>query len=241
MKILITGAASGIGAAIARRLAARNDLLLHYFTSESAAVALQKELSGSAASVTLCRADLSTPEGCEVLVATAKRHWDQLDCLVNNAGGMIRREGLGLLTWENTARTFAVNTYATMSVTSGLVDLLKRGTRPSVVNMASIAMRHGAPSATAYGAAKAAIDAFTRGAARELGPLVRVNCIAPGIIDTQFHERLSSKEQMATWQANTLLRRHGTPDDVADAVAFLIGNEFMTGECLDINGGLFTR
>ncbi len=109
------------------------------------------------------------------------------------------------------------------------------------MNTTSIAARHGAPTATLYGAAKGAIDSFTRGMAAELAPAIRVNAVAPGVIDTPFHERYSTPERMKKFLENTPLKRNGRPADVARAIRFLIENNFITGETIDVNGGLFMR
>src|SRR2546423_1184989 len=138
------------------------------------------------------------------------------------------------------ADPFALNALSTMRLTSLCRSLLEGGDGACVVNVTSIAVRHGAPSATAYGAAKAAVDAFTRGAAKELAP-IRVNAVAPGMIDTAFHDRVTSKALMRQFVEATPLRCLGTPEMVARTIKFVVENEFMTGETVDCNGGLFMR
>jgi 3-oxoacyl-[acyl-carrier protein] reductase len=128
-----------------------------------------------------------------------------------------------------------------MRLTGLCIELLSRGANPCVVNVTSIAMRHGSPTATAYGAAKSALDSFTRGAANELAPRIRVNAVAPGIIDTRFHDRVTSTERMRQFVANTPLKRTGVVADVARTVRFLVESDFMTGETVDCNGGLSMR
>src|SRR5437868_7532425 len=169
-RILVTGGGVGIGGAIARALAPESRLLLHYNRSRAAAEALAQSLAPIAADVHLVQADLTTDRGCEELYDAARTHLGALDVLVNNAGGMIERQSVGELTWEHLVDTFALNALSTMRLTSLCRSLLESGDGSCVVNVTSIAIRHGAPSATAYGAAKAAVDAFTRGAAKELAP-----------------------------------------------------------------------
>lgn len=231
----------GIGAATARELAAGNHLLLHYHTSKEDALALRAELEPLCAAVDVIDADLSTDPGCEHLAAEIHDRFDRLDVLVNNAGGMLERQSVGELTWEHLAATFALNTYSAMRLTGLCAGLLEAGENPCVVNVTSIAMRHGAPTATAYGASKAALDSFTRGAAKELAPRVRVNAVAPGIIDTRFHERVTPEETMRQFVANTPLRRAGNVTDVARTIRFLVDSTFVTGETVDCNGGLSMR
>jgi 3-oxoacyl-[acyl-carrier protein] reductase len=239
-RILVTGGAVGIGAATARALAPESRLLVHYNRSGDAAEALAESLAGVAAEVHLARADLTTDRGCEELHEAALTHLGALDVLVNNAGGMIERQSVGELTWQHLVDTFALNALSAMRLTSLCRSLLEGGDRACVVNVTSIAMRHGAPSATAYGAAKAAVDAFTRGAAKELAP-IRVNAVAPGMIDTAFHDRVTSEALMRQFVEATPLKCIGSPEMVARTIKFVVENEFMTGETVDCNGGLFMR
>ena len=166
---------------------------------------------------------------------------DQLDVLVNNAGGLLQRHHLHEFSWDLMNRIFALNTYSTMMMTTLCLPLLKKGNDPNVVNVTSIAMRHGAPTATIYGASKAAIDSFTRGAAKELAPEIRVNAVAPGVIVTPFHDRYSTPERMEMFRKNTPLQINGESEHIASSIKFLVENTFTTGETLDINGGLFMR
>ena len=166
---------------------------------------------------------------------------NRIDVLVNNAGGLVQRQGIRELEWSLMDRVFSLNTFSTMLLSSLFVPLLERGTDPCIVNVTSIAARHGAPTATLYGAAKGAIDSFTRGAASELAPKIRVNAVAPGVIDTPFHERYSTPARMEMFRKNTPVDRNGRPADVARAIQFLIENDFITGETIDVNGGLFMR
>ncbi len=239
--IVITGAGMGIGAATARRLAPGNRLILQYHTSKTDVLALQEELAPVSAGVDVVEADLTSDVGCTALFEEIAKHTDILDVLVNNAGGMIERQLVDNLAWDHLAATFALNTFSAMRLTGLCTPLLRKGSHPCVINMTSIAMRHGAPTATAYGASKAAMDAFTRGAANELAPHIRVNAVSPGIIDTRFHERVTSAEKMKQFIENTPLKRTGTVEDVARTVEYLIDSTFVTGETIDCNGGLFMR
>jgi 3-oxoacyl-[acyl-carrier protein] reductase len=239
-RILVTGGAVGIGAATARELAPGNRLLLHYNRSRDAAEALAETLAGVADDIHVVQADLTADRGCEELYEAARTHLGALDVLVNNTGGLIERQSVGELTWEHLVDTFALNTLSTMRLTSLCRGLLEGGDDACVVNVTSIAMRHGAPTATAYGAAKAAVDSFTRGAAKELAP-IRVNAVAPGMIDTAFHARVTSEARLREFVEATPLKALGTPEMVARTIRFVVENEFMTGETVDCNGGLFMR
>ncbi len=239
--ILITGASTGLGAETARLLAPDNDLFLHYNTSEKEARQVAEEVVQRGGRALLFQANLTTESGCRDLVQAVSQKTDKLDVLFNNAGGLIRRTAARDCEWSLMQEVFALNTFSTMMMTSLSVPLLEKGENPCIINNTSLATRHGAPTATIYGAAKGSINVFTMGAAKELAPKIRVNAVAPGVILTPFHDKVTSAEQLELWQENTPLKRHGQALHIAAAVKFLIENDFITGETIDINGGLFMR
>jgi len=239
--ILITGASTGLGAETAAWLAKGNTIFVHYNASAEAArnmVQIVKERGGVAH---LVQADLSKEEGCSKLFCDVRSVTDRLDVLVNNAGSGFGRYGISDIEWAVMLRIFALNTFAVMRITSLFVPLLEIGTNPCIVNITSVAARSGAPTATIYGAAKGAVDTFTRGSAKELAPRIRVNSIAPGVFETPFHDSMTSKEKLAELEQITALKRNGKPRHIALAVEFLVENDFITGECIDVNGGLSMR
>jgi 3-oxoacyl-[acyl-carrier protein] reductase len=145
------------------------------------------------------------------------------------------------LDWQLMLEVFSLNVFSTMKVTALCVPLLERGDDPCVVNISSVAARIGAPTATIYGAAKGAVDTFTRGAARELAPRIRVNAVAPGVIETPFHDKVTSPERMRQFKADTPLSRLGQAAHIARTIRFIVENDFLDGETIDVNGGLFMR
>lgn len=239
--ILITGASTGIGAATARALAGGNTLFLHYNQSKAEAEALARAVAEQGATAHLVQADLTTEAGCRHVAEAVTDRTDTLDVLVNNAGSLIERHTVKTVSWDLMEQIFSLNTFSAMLMTRLCIPLLQKGTDPCIVNITSIAARHGAPTATLYGAAKGALDSFTRGAARELAPDIRVNAVAPGVILTPFHDRFTTPERLEQMQANTPLGFHGVSEHIAHAVVFLIDNTFTTGETIDVNGGLFMR
>jgi 3-oxoacyl-[acyl-carrier protein] reductase len=239
--IVITGASTGIGGETARLLAEGNNIFIHYNSSREAAEQTAAEVQERGGTAHLVQADLFGEAGCNALYSEVSVMTNRIDVLVNNAGGLVQRQGIGELEWSLMDRVFSLNTFSTMLLSSLFLPLLKRGTDPCIVNVTSVAARHGAPTATLYGAAKGAIDSFTRGAAAELAPKIRVNAVAPGVIDTPFHERYSTPARMEKFRSDTPLQRNGRAIDVARAIRFLIENDFITGETVDINGGLFMR
>lgn len=169
---------------------------------------------------------MTTEKACEDLVAALAEKTDHLDVLINNAGGMIAHQNVGELEWDLMERVFALNTFSAMKLTSLCVPLLRKSENdPNVVNLSSIVVRHGGPTATIYGAAKGAVDTFTRGAAKDLAPYIRVNAVAPGVIDTPFHKKVSTPEKMAAWAANNPLKRNGEPIHIALAIKMLTGKQ----------------
>ena len=239
--MVITGASTGIGAETARLLAEGNRIFIHYNASREAAEQTASEVQERGGTAHLVQADLAGEAGCDALYSEVSVMTNRIDVLVNNAGGLVQRQGIRELEWSLMERVFALNTFSTMLLSSLFVPLLEKGTDPCIVNTTSIAARHGAPTATLYGAAKGAIDSFTRGSAAELAPAIRVNAVAPGVIDTPFHERYSTPERMEEFRKNTPLKRNGQAADVARAIRFIIENNFITGETIDVNGGLFMR
>lgn len=239
--ILITGASTGIGAETARHLAPGNTILIHYNTSADAAGRVAAAVEARGGKAILLGADLSAEAGCRDLARQVAARTERLDVLVNNAGGMVRRCPVRDYDWPLMEAIFALNTFAPMLLTSLLLPLMDNSEAPVIVNLTSIAMRHGGPTATIYAAAKAAMDSFTRGIAKELAPGVRVNAVAPGVIITPFHDTISTPEQLETWRTASPLKRHGDAKHIASAIAFIIDNDFIDGETIDINGGLFMR
>jgi len=239
--ILITGASTGLGAATARLLAPQNKIIVHYYSSKGEAEKVAKDIEESGGEAFLIQEDLTSEEACIRLVKKVADRYAKLDVLINNAGGLIRRQAAQELEWKLMLETFSLNTFSAMKIASLCIPLLKKGEDPNIINISSIAVRHGAPSATIYGACKGAVDSFTRGLANELAPEIRVNAVAPGVIDTPFHEKVSTPEKMKKFKEATPIKRIGESIHVSNAIKFLIENDFITGETIDVNGGLYMR
>jgi 3-oxoacyl-[acyl-carrier protein] reductase len=240
--IFITGASTGIGAETARLLAPGNRLFLHYNRSEAAAKSVAEEVGGLGGKAVLLQADITEEENCIHLVDALKAHTDHLDVLVNNAGGLVQRQAADALQWGLMEKVFALNTFSAMKIASLCIPLLEKSTQdPNIVNLSSIVVRHGGPSAVLYAASKGAIDVFTRGLSRELAPRIRTNSVAPGVIDTPFHEKVSTPELMENWARNNPLGHNGEARNIALAIKMLTENDFINGESIDVNGGLFIR
>jgi len=239
--ILITGASTGIGAETARHLAEGNDIFIHYCTSREAAESVAADVEAKDGRAHLCQVDLSNEDGCQALFKAVEGKVDKLDVLVNNAGGLIRRKSAKECDWKLMEEIFALNTFSAMMVTSLFIPMLEKGEDPNIINITSVAMRHGGPTATIYAASKAALDSYTRGAAKELAPNIRVNAVAPGVIVTPFHDKVSTPEQLEAWRKGNPLERNGDPIHIAQTIKFIVENNFLNGETIDVNGGLLMR
>ena len=238
---LVTGAASGIGAATARRLAAEGARVALADLDEDGAHSVAGEIDGYAVAM-----DVADPDSASAGVAEAAELVGPIDVLVNNAGTdrfaffVNTDEAL----WDF---VLGVNLRGTIAVTHAVLDGMQRRGAGAIVNVASEAGRVGSQGSVVYSAAKAGVIGFTRAVARESSRFgVRVNAVAPGPIDTpllnaapvelgEIGERLK-----AGMIAATSMRRIGQPEEVAAAIAFLASDDasFVTGQTINVSGGL---
>ena len=239
--ILVTGGSTGIGAATCKELANDNTLLIHYNSSREPAEQVAAAIKNTGGTAHNFQADLTTETGCRTLAEEVENTVDHLDVLINNAGGLVKRQEVWELEWDMLEYIFALNTFSTMMMTRLMTPLLRKGTQPNIINLTSIAMRTGSPTATAYAASKGAIDSFTRGAAKALAPEIRVNAIAPGVILTPFHEKYTPKQQMEKFRQATPLGEFVGPEEIAHTMRYILDSRFLTGSPIDINGGMFMR
>ncbi len=239
--ILVTGAAKRVGAAIARRLhAAGANLTLHYRASEAEAKALQAELSASrAGSVALAKADLLDTAGLAGIVNTCIERYGEIDVLVNNASSF-HPTPIGTITAANWDELVGANLKAPLFLAQAAAPHLKRS-RGCIVNIADIHAERPLKNYVVYSVAKAGLVGLTKSLARELGPEVRVNAVAPGPIvwpeDGSFDEATRARVV-----SHTLLKRTGEPEDIARTVCFLIADApYITGQIIAVDGGRSTN
>jgi 3-oxoacyl-[acyl-carrier protein] reductase len=235
---LVTGSSRGIGAAIAKRLAADGAKVVVNYSSDDAdakAVVAAIEKLGSEAVAVQC--DVGDPKAIPGLFAAAKKSFGGLDIFVNNAGVMIRKP-IEEVTVEEIDTQFDVNVRGLLLCTVEALKLLPKGGK--ILFVSSTITRLAIPGSSVYSATKGAIDLITQVLAMELGPKgITVNAISPGATDTDMNADMTSNEKKQTL-AMTALGRLGTAEDVADAAAFLVSEDahWVTGEKLAASGGL---
>ncbi len=236
---LVTGAARGIGRAIALGLGREGyDVAIHYRASEEGARSLQRELEAMGRRAVLCRADLTDGAAAAGAAERAAAALGPISLLVNNAGIAAQRlfQDTDSALWR---RMFAVNVDAAYYAIQAVLPAMLHEKAGSIINISSMWGLRAASCEVAYAASKAALIGLTRSLAAELAPSgIRVNCVAPGVIQTDMTRSLG-EETLALLREETPLGRLGTPEDVARAVVFLAGEgaSFITGQVLTADGG----
>lgn len=242
-RAVVTGAGRGIGRAIAEALAAvGTEVLIHYHTSKEKAEQVVEIIQANGGKAWTAGADLTDSAAAKSLFAKVEDRWGTLDILVNNAGDLGQRSKIEDLSDELIEAVLRVNIHTALYSSRAAIPLLRKGTNPSIINLSSVAAHMGGLNGAAlYASTKGAIHTFTRGLAKELAPDIRVNAIAPGVTMTDFQRRHSSEQLLNGVAQRTPLKRLGTAEDMAAAAVFLCGAgaSFITGEIIEINGGLW--
>ncbi|NLK39108.1 MAG: 3-oxoacyl-ACP reductase FabG [Clostridiales bacterium] len=237
--VLITGGSRGIGRAIVRKFSqAGCSVHFCYKNSENEANSLASEIVRSGGVAVAYRCDVTDREQVERMTGEVLSSAGQIDVLINNAG--IASAGLFCdLCESDWNRIFDVNVKGVFNVTQAVMGDMVRRKQGSIINIASVWGEVGASCEVAYSASKAAVIGFTKALAKELGPSgVRVNCITPGVIETDMLGGLGVADLSALAEM-TALCRIGQPDEIASVALFLSGEgaSFITGQVLGVNGG----
>ena len=243
--LVVTGGSRGIGAAVARLAAARGyAIALNYATDARAAAGVVREIEERGGTACAIAGDVGREADVVALFEEATRRLGPLAGLVNNAGvtgGSTRVRDLDARTLE---RVLAINVAGAFLCAREAIRRMARsagGYGGAIVNVSSIAARIGGGGEWVhYAASKGAIDTFTRGLAVEAaGDGIRVNAVAPGLIETGIHATSSMPDRLATLVPNVPMRRAGTPEEVAETVVWLLSDaaSYVTGAILDVGGG----
>jgi 3-oxoacyl-[acyl-carrier protein] reductase len=243
--ILITGASTGIGAALARAFAqAGADIVVHYNSSADAAQAVARDIEAAGRQALLVQADLTQAEQRKKLADAAVERFGRVDVLINNAGGLVRRSPVAELPDELYQEVMDLNFTSTVMMCKQIVPVMQRQGRGSIINVTSVAARHGGGGgALIYAASKGAISTFTHGLAKELAPHnIRVNALSPGVILTPFHQKVTTQAQMDAMVATIPMGRAGTSEECVGATFFLASDAmsaYVTGQIIEVNGGQY--
>jgi len=244
--VLVTGAGSGIGAAVAEGFGRHGaHVVVHYGHNREGAEKVAGAIQEAGGSASVVTADVSQPAAAAQLVDDVAQRHGRLDVLVNNAGDLLGRTPISDMTDEHYARVMDLNMTSVFVASRQAVRVMRREGSGAIINVTSVAARTGgAGGSVAYATSKGAVSTFTRGLAKELAPEgIRVNAVAPGIITTPFHERNSSDAQMAAMVAGVPMGRAGSPEECVGTVLFLASpamSGYVTGQIIEINGGQLT-
>ncbi|GHB08694.1 SDR family oxidoreductase [Streptomyces thermoviolaceus] len=234
---LVTGSSSGIGRALAERLATEGYRVV---VNSARSTAAGKETAAALPDGLYVQADVSVPDEAQRLVDTAVGHYGRLDVLVNNAGRTrkIPHADLAAATPQVWREIFDLNVFGTWQTTVAAMPHLSAGGSGVVVNVSSVAGSRPAGSSIPYAVSKAALEHMTRLLAHAVGPAVRVNAVAPGLVETPWTQADEFFAPIAEHvRRSTPLRRTGRPEDVADAVLGLVRSTYTTGQVLLVDGG----
>lgn len=238
---IVTGASRGIGEAIARRLARDGaKVVVNFARNGESAERVASEIRYSGGNAFTCQADLSDPDQIPQLFEMAREAYGRLDILVNNAAVAELNVPIEQIDLGHFARQFDVNVRGLLLATKHAVAAIG-GDGGRVINISSGITRTPSAGSTVYAGTKAAIEVFTRALAKELGPRgITVNAVSPGLTVTDMFKAAVAPKVAESLVAMTPLGRLGTPDDIADVVAFLASDDarWVTGEILGASGGL---
>lgn len=234
--VLITGGSRGIGRAAAKLFSqAHYNVVINYLHSKSEAETLASSLPNAVAT----QADVSDSTQAQALVARATEIFGTIDVLINNAG-IAQQKLFTDITEEDWSRMMAVNVTGVFHCCRFVLPQMIRRKSGVIVNVSSMWGQVGASCEVHYSASKAAVIGLTKALAKEVGPSgIRVNCVAPGVIDTDMNRALSAEDRRELAE-ETPLERIGTPEEAAQAILFLASDaaSFITGQVLAANGGI---
>lgn len=242
---IVSGSASGIGAASAILLASKGArVVVNYSKSEDAARETRDACVAAGGEALLVKADVAQDADCRRLAQAALDKWGRIDALVNNAGAtkFADHANLDALSAEDFQRIYAVNVVGAYQMVRACAPAMKKSGRAAVVNVSSIAGKNGMGSSMAYAASKGALNTMTMSLARVLGPEIRVNAVCPGMVDTRwlregYGPRYAAIE--ARYREGTPLGRPGTPEEVAAVIVWLIeGADLITGDTIMVDSGM---
>lgn len=235
--VIVTGGSRGIGAAIVKELALKKyNVALNYNKSEKEAEKIKEELKENDINIEIFKADVSDKKQAKELIEFTLNKFKNIDVLINNAG-IDQIKPFMEITENDWNTMFKINLNSVFNCTQEALKNMIHNKKGCIINISSIWGITGASCEVHYSASKAAIDGMTKALAKELGPSnIRVNSIAPGLVNTEMNKELS-KEDLAELKKEIPLGRIAQPEEIAKSVEWLIEDEYVSGQIISVNGG----
>lgn len=234
MVVVITGATGAIGSAMTRLFSRTDDVIGIYAKNDQGAAILEKECG-----CLMIKADITDKKSAEMVIDVIIKKYGKIDLLINNAG-ISQIKLFTDITDEDWHNMMNISLNAMFYITKRAVPYMIKRQSGCIINISSVWGVHGASCEVHYSTAKAGIIGFTKAIAKELGPSgIRVNCIAPGVIDSPMNNNHLSEKDMEELKQQTPLQKIGAPEDVAQAAKYLSDAQFVTGQVLGVDGGFY--
>lgn len=241
--VLVTGASSGIGAAVARGFGAAGACVaVHFRGSRSEAESVARDIEATGGKAFVVQADVTDSGAVDRMVAAVHERFGRIDVLINNAGGFVKRALIVDADDDYIDAVFRLNARSVVAVSRRVIPLMAAGGGGVIINVTTQAARTGGgPGAGLYAACKGFVSTITRTMAKELvKDKIRVNAVAPGVIETPFHEGHSSPEVLKNFANAIPMGRLGTAQECVGAFLFLASEGaagYVTGQVIEVNGG----
>ncbi|MES2247712.1 MAG: glucose 1-dehydrogenase [Pseudomonadota bacterium] len=242
---LVTGASTGIGAAVAIAFAARGmRVAVHYNSSADAATRVVDTIRAAGGTAFALQADVRDTAAIRACVQETTAQFGRIDVLVNNAGSLVKRMPIAEFDDALFDEVMHINARSVLAFCRETVPQMRKQGSGTIINVTSVAARTGGgPGAYLYAGAKGFVSTATHGLARELvGDRIRVNAVAPGVIQTPFQDRFSTPAMLETFRTGIPMGRLGTADECVGAFLYLASEQlsgYVTGQVLEVNGGQY--